>query len=48
MRFSSIALGAPYGKDVVRSLGHGKATPVASNGTARGRSLNRRVEIRFR
>jgi len=30
------------------AAGRGEAAPVASNATARGRSLNRRVEIRFR
>jgi outer membrane protein OmpA-like peptidoglycan-associated protein len=30
------------------AVGRGEAAPVASNATARGRSLNRRVEIRFR
>jgi len=32
----------------VQAVGRGEATPVASNATARGRSLNRRVEIRLR
>jgi outer membrane protein OmpA-like peptidoglycan-associated protein len=31
-----------------RAAGRGEAAPVASNATANGRSLNRRVEIRFR
>jgi len=30
------------------AIGRGEAAPVASNATAHGRSLNRRVEIRFR
>jgi OmpA-OmpF porin, OOP family len=30
------------------AVGRGEAAPVASNATAHGRSLNRRVEIRFR
>ena len=30
------------------AVGRGEAQPVASNASARGRSLNRRVEIRFR
>jgi len=30
------------------AVGRGEAAPVASNTTAHGRSLNRRVEIRFR
>jgi outer membrane protein OmpA-like peptidoglycan-associated protein len=32
----------------VKAEGRGERSPVASNATARGRSLNRRVEIRFR
>jgi outer membrane protein OmpA-like peptidoglycan-associated protein len=31
-----------------RAVGRGEADPVASNATANGRSLNRRVEIRLR
>jgi outer membrane protein OmpA-like peptidoglycan-associated protein len=31
-----------------QAAGRGEAAPVASNATANGRSLNRRVEIRFR
>ncbi|HET8537225.1 MAG TPA: OmpA family protein [Solirubrobacteraceae bacterium] len=31
-----------------RAVGRGEAAPVASNATTHGRSLNRRVEIRFR
>jgi OmpA-OmpF porin, OOP family len=32
----------------IDAAGRGEAAPVASNATARGRSLNRRVEIRLR
>jgi outer membrane protein OmpA-like peptidoglycan-associated protein len=31
-----------------QAVGRGEAAPVTSNATAHGRSLNRRVEIRFR
>jgi OOP family OmpA-OmpF porin len=38
------AFGTRFG---ARAVGRGEAAPVASNATAHGRALNRRVEIRF-
>jgi outer membrane protein OmpA-like peptidoglycan-associated protein len=41
-------LAEDLGRLRIAAVGRGETAPIASNATARGRELNRRVEIRFR